>query len=401
MTPFRSPAYRWLWLSTLGSTSAQGIDRTATAWLALDAGGGAVGVGIALAARTAPSLLFGLTAGTFADRNDRRRQLLAVAGAGLPLMLLVAWMVNAGAVGTWQVTAISFILGCLQVFDGPARQALIPDTAGIELAPSAFALNALGSRLAFAFGALLAGLLIPVAGVAVCYLGVAAGYGLSAALVMPIRVERKAPSRKDRPPFRRALLDAARLVVDVPAIRILSIAGITAEISAFSYATALPVLVRDVLQSGAEGLGTLNASASIGGMVAVGLLSLLPLTVRREPVMAVVFVLYGLAILGLGAAGGMAAAAPVMFLMGCCAASFDVLQQTLIQTAAPDELRGRAAGVWVLGVGSAPAGHLEMGLLVSALGAQGGLGVNGLIVLVAAATLLLLAPAYRPGFRKR
>lgn len=400
MTPFRIPAFRWLWCSTLGASTAQGIDRTATAWLALESGGGAIAVGVSLAARTAPSLLFGLAAGTFADRNDRRRQLLAVAGAGLPLMIGVFWLVNAGNVGIVQVAAISFILGCLQVFDGPARQALIPDTAGFENAPSAFALNALGSRLAFAVGALVAGLLIPVAGTAVCYLAVAIGYGLAAALVAPIRANRHVSPRKERPSFARALLDAARLVVDVPAIRVLSICGITTEIFAFSYATALPVVARDVLQSGAEGLGALNAAGSIGGMVSVALLSFLPSSIRREPVMTVVLILYGLAILSLSSVSLMAIALPVMFLMGTCAASFDVLQQTLIQTSAPDELRGRAAGVWFFGVGSAPAGHLEMGFLIAALGVQESLGVNGLIVLATAAILLALAPGYRPAPRR-
>ena len=81
--------------------------------------------------------------------------------------------------------------------------------------------------------------------------------------------------------------------------------------------------------------------------------------------------------------------------MGACAAAFDVLQQTLIQLAVPDAQRGRAVGVWVLGLGSAPLGHLEMGVLVAALGAPGGLLINGALVLAAAALLLIRAPGYR------
>jgi MFS family permease len=394
VTPLRSPAFRWLWCSTLGSAGAQGLERTATAWLALEAGGG-FAVGLALAARTVPSLLLGLAAGTLADRVDRRRQIAAVAAAMLPLAAAVAWLVAAGGVAVWHVVAISFALGCLQVFDGPARQALVLDTVADEAAANAFALHAFGARLATALGALGAGVLIPRAGVPSCYLAVAGLFVLSAGLAALVRVAPAHPAGLVHPPFRRQLLDAARLVVDVPAVRLLSIAGITCEVVGFSHGTALPVLARDALAAGPEGLGALNAGASVGGTAAVVLLSLLPGRVRREPVLGAVFLLYGAALVALGLSGGLAAAVAVMVVVGACAAAFDVLRQTLIQTAVPSDQRGRAAGVWVLGVGSAPVGHLEMGLLVAALGAPGALLVNGALLLSAAATTLLLAPSYR------
>src|SRR5215470_1943201 len=92
MHPLRSPAFRRLWCSSLAASGAQGMERTATAWLALGAGGGAFAIGLVFAARMLPSLLFGLAAGTLADRSERPRQLLAVAGAGLILMAMFGWL---------------------------------------------------------------------------------------------------------------------------------------------------------------------------------------------------------------------------------------------------------------------------------------------------------------------
>src|SRR5215208_5664800 len=103
MTPFRSPAFRRLWYSSMSAAVAQGMERTATAWLALEAGGGAFAIGLIFAARMLPSLLFGLAAGTIADRADRPRQLLVVAGAAALLMLAVCWLIGAGGVQVWQV----------------------------------------------------------------------------------------------------------------------------------------------------------------------------------------------------------------------------------------------------------------------------------------------------------
>src|SRR5262245_48109486 len=117
MTPFRSPAFRHLWRSSLPSAGAQGMERTVTAWLALEAGGGAFSIGLIFAARMLPSLLFGLAAGTIADRADRSRQLLVVAGAGLLLMAGFGWLIGMGIMRVWLVVVLAFAAGCLQVFD--------------------------------------------------------------------------------------------------------------------------------------------------------------------------------------------------------------------------------------------------------------------------------------------
>jgi predicted MFS family arabinose efflux permease len=379
----------------MASAVGSGMERTATAWLALEAGGGALAVGIVLAARMMPSLLFGLAAGTLADRMDRRRQLVSVALGGVPLMVLLGWLTASGNVQVWQVVLVSFAAGCVQVFDIPARQTLIVDALSRELAPTGVALSSLVTRLSMAASAFAAGLLISAGGLTLCYLVVAVALGLAALLVNQVRVPRAVSTHAALLPFRRALADAARLIVDVPAVRTLIIAGIVCEVFAFSHPTAVPVVARDVLQSGAEGLGVLNASIALGGTLGVLMLSLLPIRIRREPVMGGVFVVYGASLIALAQAGTLPLAAAALLVAGACAASFDALQQTLIQLAVPEHQRGRAIGVWVLGIGSAPVGHLETGALVTWIGAPGALAINGSLVVVSAAALLVRAPIYR------
>ena len=395
MTPFRSPTFRRLWYSSMSSAAAQGMERTATAWLALEAGGGAFAIGLIFAARMLPSLLFGLAAGTIADRADRPRQLLAVAGAAALLMVAVSWLIGTGGIQIWQVVAFSFAAGCIHVFDMPARQALVLDTVPRDTALRALALIALAARFSGALGALAAGLLIPLVGVARCYLVIAAAYGLTAALVAALRVPQEHRTLVAPLPFRQALRDAARLVIDVPAVQTLILAGLACEVFAFSHMSALPLFAQHVLATGPAGLGTLNAALSVGGAVAVALLSLLPEQGRRQPLLSTIFLVYGLSILVLAATRDLAMAAAVLVVMGFCAGAFDLLQQTLIQMAVPNEQRGRAVGLWVLSLGSAPVGHLEMGMLIAALGVPIALLINGALTVAAAATLLVRAPGYR------
>jgi MFS family permease len=307
-TPFRSPAYRRLWLSTVITAAAQGVERTLTAWLALQLGADAFG--LFFAARMLPSLLFGLPAGTIADRADRPRQLGAVA---------LAWG----------------------------------------------------------------------------YAAVALAYGLLALLIGTLRVAQDHRQSAAPPPFRRALTDSLRLIGTVPAVRTLIVAGLICEVLAFSHMTAIPLFAQNVLAAGPEGLGILNAALSIGGAIGVALLSLVPERVARQPLLGAVNLLYGAAIVGFGLSGSLVVATLLLLVTGFCAAAFDVLQQTLIQLAVPAEQRGRAMGLWLLSIGSAPIGHLEMGALSAALGVSTALLINGVLTIAAAVWMLAREPEYR------
>jgi MFS family permease len=394
MTPFRSMAYRQLWASSVASTAAQGMERTATAWLALEAGG-ALAIGLSFAARTVPSLLFGLAAGTIADRTHRPRQLLLVAGSAFLLMAGFGFLAGGGEIQTWQVVALAFFAGCIQVFDTPARQALVLDTVPREEARRALALTALGARGAFALGAFAAGALIPRFGVTYTYSMIALVYLVMGALAATLRVTQLRRGAEGMPSFRQAFRQAFRLVIDTPAMRTLVLAGIACEVFAFSHQSALPLFAEDVLATGAGGLGVLNATAAIGAAVAVAFLSFAPGRVRGQPMLAAVFLIYGLSLIALSFSNTLAMAATVLLITGFCAGTFDVLQQTLIQLAAPEEQRGRAVGVWVFSLGSAPLGHLEVGLLAGAFGAPVTLVINGLLTVASAGTLLARAPSFR------
>jgi MFS family permease len=391
--PLASAPFRWLCASSLLASTASGIERTTTAWLALELGG-AFEVGLVLAARMLPPLLFGLAAGTIADRHNRVRQLWLVSAATAPILLGLAWLAASGSVAVWSLSLLSFGLGCWSVFDTPARQALVLDAVGRQAAASGLAQNALATRLAFAGGAFAAGALIPLLGVSPAYLICAAGYLLAALLVSRVRLAQR-QHWQSASSFSRALTDGVRLLIDYPAVRTLSAVGILCEVFAFSYQSAVPAFARDVLQTGSEGLGTLNAAASIGGTCAVVLLAMVPAGVRREPLLALVFLVFGISLVALAPTRAIGLAALTLGVTGACGASFDLLQQTLLQLSVPEERRGRALGIWLLGLGSAPIGLIEMGALAAALGAPLALGLNGAIVTVSACGLIALVPGYR------
>src|SRR5207249_3675764 len=145
--------------------------------------------------------------------------------------------------------------------------------------------------------------------------------------------------------------------------------------------------------------GILTAASSIGATVSVLILTTLPPTRRREPMMTSVYLLYGAALIGLAVSPNLFVAALAMLVVGGCASAFDALQQTMIQLAVPDDQRGRAVGIWVFSLGSAPLGHLEVGAVAAGLGAPAALLLNGTLVALGALALWVGSPPFRPGYR--
>ena len=83
-----------------------------------------------------------------------------------------------------------------------------------------------------------------------------------------------------------------------------------------------------------------------------------------------------------------------VFLVSCCAAC-DIPSQSMMQLSVANELRGRAMGIWVLALGFGPLGHLQLGAVSETFGLQGGLLLNGLLLICIAVLVGLFVPRLR------
>jgi MFS family permease len=392
----RLPTFRVVWGSTLAGAGAQWMERVISAWLALGLGGDAIAVGATLAVRLVPFVLFGLVAGTIADRVPRRVVLMAVAGAAALLSLALAALFARGEAELWHLLAIGLLFGLVQVFDMTARSPFVVDLVEREQATSAIALNAVAQRLFGAVGAAAGGLVIPALGVTGGYLVVATLYATGLLLLALVRIAPRPVSRAGPPvSFRRALVGTARLIVDNPAIRMVAVASLACETFGYSHQAALPSLARDVLRTGSEGLGALTAASSLGATLVVVALAALPRTVPRQPLLAVALFAWGVALALLGASPALAASLALMVLVGACASAVDVLNQTIAQMSVTEAERGRAVGVWVFSIGMNMVGLMQVGTLVVLIGPPLTLIGNGLGAALSALAIASLAPAYR------
>ena len=85
----------------------------------------------------------------------------------------------------------------------------------------------------------------------------------------------------------------------------------------------------------------------------------------------------------------------VVVLIAALAAASDILTQSMMQLSVPNALRGRAMGMWVLAIGFAPVGHLEIGALAASLGVGPALLLNGVALVAIGFVISLAAPNLR------
>src|SRR6185369_10216924 len=172
-----------------------------------------------------------------------------------------------------------------------------------------------------------------------------------------------------------------------------------AEIFGFAHQVLLPSLARDVLRVGPEGLGILNAARSVGGIVGLAGAAMIR---GAAPGGGALFLLvigaFGLSLIALGVApylvGFVGVAVVLTFANGAGALS-DLLAQSLLQLSVPPHLRGRAGGAWVVAIGLAPLGQLQIGALASLFGVSAALGTSGLVLAALAASAALWFPRVR------
>jgi hypothetical protein len=139
----------------------------------------------------------------------------------------------------------------------------------------------------------------------------------------------------------------------------------------------------------------LTAFRFLGGTLGVVLLTALSAVRRQGILLLVVLVLFGSSEALLGYATHFWLAVVCVTFINIMAAVADVLHQTLLQFNVSNEQRGRAMGAWVVGVGTAPLGHLEIGYLASLASAQVALTVNGLTLVGLAGCLAIGLPYLR------
>ena len=274
-------------------------------------------------------------------------------------------------VALWHVFVLALLLGLCNCFVNPARQAFTSEMVGPAELRNAVSLNSVLINCARAVGPAVAGVVIAVGGIGVCFLLNAASFiAVIVSLAMLDVSQLLQPARIVRAP--RQVREGLGYVWRTPTLLVpLVMMGIIGCL-AYEFQVVLPVVARDVFSNGPETYGFMTAAMGVGAVIG-GLYVAARGRIGRQAMVrsAVLFTLVLV----------LAAAAPTLWLelialfcVGAVSVSFLSQGSSTLQLEAEPTMRGRVVALWVVALqGTTPIGGPIAGVISEQFGGRAGL----------------------------
>jgi MFS family permease len=353
-------------------------------------------LGIVGLVRVGPIVVFSLLSGVAADALDRRRLMMVTQVSAAVVALGLAGLTFSGLSVVWPVYVLAALGAAASAFDGPARQALIPNLVPREHLPNALSLNQIMFQSASVVGPSVGGVLIAALGVGWAYLFNAVSFlFVIVALVMMRDVPVIDASERAAASF-GAAREGLRFVFSSPIIRATMLLDFAATF--FASATALlPIFAQDVLHVGANGYGWLYAAPSLGSLLAGAIMIRAVDHIERRGVLLLwATMVYGLATMAFGLSRAFWLTFFCLALTGAADAVSTVLRSIIRQFMTPDRLRGRVTSVnMIFFMGGPQLGELEAGLVANWKGAPFAVVTGGIGTLIATSAVAISVSALR------
>lgn len=418
VTPLRtSSAYRKLYLGTSLTAVGNVLAATTISLQVFDLTGSSFQVGLVGLFGLIPLVVTGLYGGAIVDAYDRR----TVALWGSVAMWLTAGLNLAQALAGNRQTWVLFALVALNTAAfgvvSPARAAIYPRILQPRELPAANALMSLAMSGSVLIGPVLAGVLVGAFGYAVTYaidvvMFVFAMWGIAALPPIPPGADAGRPAggmrdevapeatppavaaARGRVPGIRSVVDGFRYLATRPNIRMTFLTDFCAMILANPIAL-LPAVAVVGLSGGPETVGVLTAGTAAGALLMSTLSGRLPgvrwqgrAVVGAVSAWGVSVIAFGLVVLAaqrglVSPAVGLALAFLALALAGASDTVSMVFRNTILQTAATDQMRGRLQGIFIVVVAGGPRlGQFLLGSLAAVAGEWGASVIGGIACVI-------------------
>ncbi|WP_406140178.1 MFS transporter [Streptomyces sp. NBC_01089] len=352
LTPLRtSPDFRRLWFGNTVSWVGQGMTALAISLQVYDLTRSSFSVGLVGLFSLVPLVAFGLYGGAIADTLDRRKLGLYSALGSAVLSVALSSAAFAGFHHVWFLYGIVALQSVCAALNAPARSAMIPRLLPGEQLPAANALSSMTSTFGTLIGPMLGGLIVGFWGYQAAYLIDAISF--LAALYAMWRLPSMLPDRAAGSKSRASVLDGLRFLATRPNLRMTFFSDFCAMILAQPRAL-FPAVAVLWYGGDARTTGLLVAAPAVGALLG-GVFSGWLGGIHRHGLAIVLAVAgWGLAIAVFGLTRNLWLGLLFLALAGAADTVSMVFRNTMMQVAAPDEMRGRLQGVFIVVVAGGP-----------------------------------------------
>ena len=380
--------YRLYFFGQAVSVTGTWMQSLAMSWLVLSLTSSAIDLAMVNVLQFAPTLVFGLFAGVVADRVPKRGLLVVTQSIAALCALTLAILTWTDSIDLWQVYLLALLVGINNSFDMPARQAFVSEMVGDKAdLPNAIVLNSTLFNMGRLVGPALAGLVLGAFGIAICFLIDALSYLAVITSLLMMRVVPVAKAVRKTNPI-EALREGLTYVRATPVIGYLVIFAGLVGVFGINFNVWMPLLAKHEIDTGPGGFGLLMSSLGIGALAGALTLAFRSKTASVHRLIATGLIL-GVSEIALGLATEVAprllVAMVISAVVGFGLTSTMAMANTVVQSTAPDELRGRVMSVYIMvSTGVAPLGALLAGAVANQADTSVSILMGGIITTLSA-----------------
>lgn len=393
---FRSLKYRNYKLFFYGqSISLIGtwMQRIAVPWVVYKMTGSVVLLGISGFAGQIPSLILSPFAGVLTDRWSRYKVLLWAQIFSMVHAFLLAGLVLSGHIMVWQIIFLSFVIGCINTFEVPARHSFVIEMVEKkEDLGNAIALNSLMFNGARLIGPSIAGILLSAAGEGICFL--INGFSFLCVIISLslMKLEKKDPGSR-KTDIRKELRDGFNYTFGFLPIRHLILLLALVNMMVMFYSTLMPVFAKEILGGDSHTYGFLMGAAGFGALVGAIFLASRETVLKLGRIVPAAVIVFGMGLLVLSFSRIYILSLLVMVFVGMGLMLQAASSNTILQTITDDDKRGRVMSFYTMAImGTAPFGSLLAGSLAKTIGAPYTIFIGGIVSITGALFFLRKLP---------
>lgn len=351
-------------------------------WLALTLSNRPFVVGVVSAASSFPVLLLSLYGGVVADRVDKLKLVRIAQALLLVQASLLWWFTITGRLTIPILIILATCNGIISAFEIPGRQSFIVELVGREDLVDAIALNSGGFNLARVIGPSIAAVIIGTLGIPWCFGVNALSYLAVLASLFLVRLPPRVPVVPTQSSI-DGMKEGFRYIATTPVVFTLVKVVAVNAVCGLPFLAMMPVVAREVLHTGAAGYGSLLACVGVGAFVGAIALAGIGRKARRGRIFIVSTYTFAALLLLFALTRVFAVATVLLMGLGLVMLLTGSLANGLMQSIAPDELRGRVVSAYVFTyVGLAPVGSFITGAAADFVGVQWAIAGGAAIMLL-------------------
>ncbi len=374
--------YRLFFFGQLISLIGTWLQNVALGWLVWSLTKDAMILGIMSFLGSIPILFLSIFAGTMADEHPKRKILVITqtsAGIQAVLLAVAIWTGNATVI---VIGIANVLLGIVNAFDMPARQAFVVEMASKEDVTNAVALNSAIFNAARLLGPAFAGIIIATVSIAMCFFLNGISYiAVIAGLLMMRFDKRQHPARTREGSRIGAMKEGVRYLYGIPQLRALMFLVIGMTLFGWSYTVNLPVVASNLLHGGSSEYSALLSANGAGALLAALSQAMFAERLDARKMLFVGLGVFMASLFGLSFIHTALAAVILLILIGWSIVTFFITANTTLQRRVRDDLRGRVMSIYSLSfAGLFPFGSLLAGWLASTYGLADSFRINAIIL---------------------